>query len=186
MTEKISGDQIQLEENLKRAKERCDKKQNQLLDKEEIYHLSVPDYKDIKADSYIERETRKERGTQDDKYRKLQDEYNIVSTKIAVLENKVKDANRQLEEKLDKTEPIPRSQIIDLEFKKRARFIITDIAKEQENLYFCIEKIRSYEDNLSNLAEYDHFTTIKVFSFEDELYGTGKNNLNELSGKELI
>lgn len=186
LTKKISGDQIQLEENLKRAKERFDKKQNQLLDREAIYNLSESDYKEVRADSYIERETRKERGSQEDKFRILQEEYNNLITKLAVLANKVKDANQQLEDRFDKAEPIPRSQITDLEFKRRAKLILADITKEQEKLSLCTEKLRSYEDNISNLAEYDHFTTVKVFSFEDELKGTGKNNLKELAGKELI
>jgi hypothetical protein len=186
LTKKISEDQIHLEENLKRVKERYDKKLKQLLDKEAIYHLSEPDYKEVKADSYIERETRKQRSSWEEKLQLLQEEINKGNTELAVLENKIKDAYRLLEERLEKSEPLPRSQIIDLEFKKRAKLILVEITKERENLSICTDKIRSYEDNLSNLAEYDHFTTGKDFFFEDELKDTGKSSLKELSRKEFI
>ena len=186
LTKKISDDQLLLEENLKRAKDRFEKKQTQLLDKEALYNLAEQDYKEVKADSFVEREIRKEQSSQEDKFRKLQKEYHKISTDIAVLQNKIMDGRAQLEEKFEKTEPIPRGQIIDLEFKKRAKLILTDISKEEEHLKSCEEKIQSYEDNLSNLAEFEDFTTDKTFPFEEEFGGTGKNNLKELSRKELI
>jgi hypothetical protein len=186
LTKKISEDQLQLEENLKRAKDRFEKKQTQLLDKEALYGLAELDYKEVKVDGFIEREIRKEQNSQEEKFQKLQTEYNKVSTDIAVLQNKLLDGRAQLEERFEKSEPIPRGKISDLEFKKRAKLIFTEITKEEEHLKSCKEKIQSYEDNLSNLAEFEHFTTDKAFSFEEEFRDTEKNNLMELSRKELI
>lgn len=186
LTKRISEDQHQLEENLKRSKVRFDKKQKQLLDKQGLYGLSEQDYKDVKADDFTLQEIRKERSTKELKMQRLQEEYNKISTDIAVIENNIKGAIKQLEEKFEKSDPIPRSQIIDLEFKKRAKLILTEITKDEEQIRICKEKIQSYEDNLSNLAEFEYFTTDKTFSFEDEFIGMDKNNLKELSGKELI
>ncbi|MGF7145628.1 hypothetical protein HNQ56_004071 [Anaerotaenia torta] len=186
LTRKISEDQLQLEESLGRAKDRFDKKQQQLLDKEALYGLSEPDYKDVKMDAFTEREVRRERSSQEERLGRIREEYNQVSTSIAVLENRVREGKMLLEERFEKLEPIPRERIVDLEFKRRARLILADLEKEKEQKKSCEEKIACYENNLSGLAEFDQLTTEQSFFFETELSAMNKSSLEELEGKEWI
>src|SRR5690606_2164338 len=73
----------------------------------------------------------------------------------------------------------------DLAFKKRIHLITAAILKEKERLTFIEDKINSYDNNLSNLAEFDHFTTEKRFTYQEELGEPRGNNLGELSVEEL-
>jgi len=186
LTKQISDNQIQLEERLNRAKERFEGKQNQLLKKESEYILSEIDYKDLVVDEFVEQEIKKERDSQDKIYKKREQEYNKASTDIAVLKSKINSDRNKLEEKYQKTELIPRSQITDLAFKKRSQLIIADISKKEEQLKACEERINFYDSNLSNLVEFDHFKTERTFSFYEELEGLESKDLHELSGKVLM
>lgn len=185
LTKQISDDQKQLEDRLNQAKERFEDKQKQLLSKEAEYGLEEKDYKDITLDEFIEKEAKKERTSQENKYDEMDKEYNKVSTDIAVLQSKIDSHMKQLEEKYQKTEPIPRSQITDLAFKKRSNLISAAISKEKEQLKFIEDKINSYDNNLSNLVEFDHFTTEQTFTYQEELGETRGNSLGELSVEEL-
>lgn len=185
LTKQISDDQKQLEERLKQVKERFENKQNQLLSKEAEYGLEEKDYKDITVDEFIEKETKKERKSQEKKYNEMEKEYNKVSTDIAVLQSNIDSAMKQLEEKFQKTEPIPRSQITDLAFEKRCHHILSAISKEKEQLKFIEDRIYSYDNNLSNLVEFDQFTTEQIFTYQEELGETRGNSLGELSVEEL-
>ena len=185
LTKHISENQKQLEERLNQAKERFEYKQQQLLSKEAEYGLEEKDYQDITVDEFIEKETKKEKASYERKYGDLEAEYNNISTDIAVLKSKIDSAMKQLEEKYQKLELIPRSQITDLAFKKRIHLITAAILKEKERLTFIEDKINSYDNNLSNLAEFDHFTTEKKFTYQEELGEPRGNNLGELSVEEL-
>ena len=186
LSKQISDNQIQLEDRLKRAKERFEGKQNQLLKKEAEYILSEVDYKDVVVDEFVEQEIKKERDSQDKIYKKREEEYNIVSTDIAVLKSKIENDLKQLEERYEKTELVPRSQITDLAFKKRAQIIAVTISNVEEQLIACQERIRIYDSNLSNLAEFDQLTTERTFSFDEELEELESRGLHELSGKALM
>ena len=186
LTKKISEDQQELEKKLEREQDRFEKKQNQLLAKESQYNLTEQDYKEVKPDDFREQETRKELSICEDKLQLLQTQYNEISKKIAVKEHQLQEGKHQLEERFQRTELIPRSQITDLEFIKRAKLISIEMQKEKDKLKHCEDKIQSYENNLSNLAEFDHLTTNRSFRFEDELAGTDKNDLKELETKELV
>ena len=185
LTKQISDDQKHLEERLNQAKERFENKQKQLLSKEAEHGLEEKDYKDITVDEFIEKETKKERAFQKNKYDKIDKEYNKVSTDIAVLQSNIDSNIKQLEEKYQNTEPLPRSQITDLAFKKRSHLILAAISKLKEQLKFIEDKINSYDNNLSNLVEFDNFTTEQIFTYQEELGKTKANNLGELSVEEL-
>ena len=185
LTKQISEDQQQLEERLHQAKERFDNKQQQLLSKEAEYGLEEKDYQDITLDEFIEKELKKEKVAHERKYSDLEKEYNKFSTKIAVLQSKIDSAMKQLEEKYQRSELIPRSQITDLAFKKRIHLISIEISKEKEHLTFIEDKINNYENNLSILAEFNHFTTEKTFTYLEELGENWGDRLDDLSMEEL-
>ena len=185
LTKQISDDQKHLEERLNQAKERFENKQKQLLSKEAEHGLEEKDYKDVTVDEFIEKEMKKERASQENKYDETDKEYNKVSTDIAVLQSNIDSNIKQLEEKYQNTEPLPRSQITDLAFKKRSHLILAAISKLKEQLKFIEDKINSYDNNLSNLVEFDNFTTEQIFTYQEELGKTKANNLGELSVEEL-
>ena len=185
LTKRISDDQKQLEERLNQAKKRFEDKQKQLLSKEAEYGLEEKDYKDLTVDEFKEKETKKEKATQVKRFDEKEKEYNKVTTEIAVLQSKIDSNMKQIEEKYHKTEPVPRSQITDLAFKKRGLLISATISKEKEQLKFIEGKISSYDNNLSNLAEFAHFTTEKTFTFQEELGVAGASSLVELTVEEL-
>jgi len=171
---------------LQRAKDRFDKKQNQLLDKEKLYRLSEADYTNITTDNFLEGELRKDKSAKEGQLHTLQQEYHTTSTRIAVVDNRRKEGMHKLFERFEQSEPVPRSKIVDLEFKKRIKLLLAEIEKEEKKEKVCLERIKSYEDNLSNLAEFEHFTTDNIFSFEEELKDTKGNAIKELDAKELI
>ena len=185
LTKRISDDQKHLEERLNQAKERFESKQNQLLSKAAEYGLEERDYKDVTLDEFIEKETKKERASQEKNYNDMEKEYNNISTNIAVLQSRINNDIEQLEVKYQKTELIPRSQITDLAFKKRCQLISVAISKEKEQLKFIKGNIDSYSNNLSNLVEFDHFTTDQMFTYQEELGETSGNILGELCVEEL-
>ena len=186
LTKEISENQLQLEERLNKEKERFETKQNQLLKKEAEYNLSELDYRDMIVDDFEELETKKEKASQDGIFKQIEGEYIKLSKDIAVLESKMDSHKNQLEERFQKTELIPRSQIIDLAFKKRCQLIKAVITKEEAQLKLCKERINIYYSNISALAEYDVFATERTFSFEVELEGFEKKALYELSEKDLM
>ncbi len=185
LTKQISDDQKQLEESLNQANVRFENKQKQLLSKEAEYGLEEKDYMDITVDEFIEKETKKEKASQVKRYDEKEKEINKVSTNIAVLQSKIDSDMDQLEEKYHKTEPVPRSQITDLAFKKRGLLISATISKEKEQLKFIEDKISSYDNNLSNLAEFANFRTEKTFTYQEELGEAGVSSLGELTVEEL-
>jgi len=186
LTKKISDDQFQLEARLGRAKEYFESKQKQLLNKEVEYNLVESDYQDVVVDEFADKEAKRQRDAQNKIFNKLEKAYYDINTQIAVQESKINTAMEHLEDRFQKDELWPREQIIDLAFKKRAQLILAAISKEEEKLKICQEKISSYDNNLSSLAEFDHFTTEKSFTFDKELAEYADKSIPELTSKELM
>jgi len=185
LNKKINDDEKQLEESLKKARKRFENKQKQLLNKEAEYCLTESDYKDVEVDEFADKEVKKEKVAQDKLYRKLQNQYNEINTEIAVLNSKIENKISEMKEKLNRQEPVPREQIIDIEFKKRTQFKKSEIAEEEDKLKNCEEKLNSYNNNLSSIAEFNHFSIKKDVNFDKELTEYQGKTLADLYGKEL-
>ena len=85
----------------------------------------------LAVDEFTEKEAKKERASQGKIYEKMEKEYINISKDIAVLKSKIDSDMKQLEEKYQRTELIPRSQITDLAFKNRSQLILTAMSKRR-------------------------------------------------------
>ena len=185
LNKKISDDEKQLEERLRKARKRFESKETQLSNRATEYGLAESDYKDVAIDEFADKEAKREKKAQDELYRKLNTQYNEIRTNIAVLENNINNKINDMKDKFSRQEPVPREQIIDIEFKKRAQIKQLEIEKEADKLKNCEEKLNSYNNNLSGLAEFNHFVVRESANLDKELTEYQGKTLADLSGNQL-
>lgn len=187
ITKNISESQSQLEEELQKARERFLKAQERLLTKATQVGLEEQDYIHVVVDDYLEKECITEQKDKEHILQDTVDKINSLTTDIAVKESKIETTLERMEEQFHTRELCPRNQILDLEFKKRIRLIRVemDAAKLKQKEYD--QKVNSYQNNLSSLAEFNNLTTDKRFDFEEELFSFGSvKNIEELSNQDLV
>ncbi|MEG1946138.1 MAG: hypothetical protein RR139_03490 [Lachnospiraceae bacterium] len=182
ITQTISAEQKELEETLRKKKERFEKNQEELKYLEDKYQFSKENYQDVCF-------SRKEKERMEEELnRKLQDKslsdikWNEEDKKIALIRQKIEDCYERMEKEYEKTELVPKKEIVFLDFETRKNKKAENLKRKQEQLAVLERKYRGYAANLNALTEYNEFTVGENIIWEVDFFNMSDQELGNFKG----
>lgn len=183
ISSRISDDIAQLEEWLEKCRERFERSQQKLVDITERYKIIEEEYRQLVYDRHAEERLRVQVAEADISISKISGELVDCEHSIGMCEHDIKHTKDRLREEFDSSEPVPREEIINLEFKRQIKFIRRLKAELELEVKQLNKKIGSYQSILSGLSEYSAY--IEEYDFAEELALLNKRAVAELSFEEL-
>ncbi|MEG1992124.1 MAG: hypothetical protein RR056_01960 [Acetivibrio sp.] len=186
ITQEISKNVAELENNLTKAYDRLHKVQEQLIRTADKYDLMEVEYNKVTPDDYTVTSLERNLELKQAAYEKTEKLLQQVEREIAVKESELARLRKDLKEKFEIEEPCKKEQIVDIEFKKRWK--LTEISINEERKYYGeITKILTdYQTSLVAMAEFSDLRTKKEFDFKEELVPYGGLKLQELENVKLL
>lgn len=157
ITGRLSLKLQELEAEEARANTRCQKALEELQYLQEKYHLKEKDYQETVYDRKEEMHQESLLEDRERKDEKKQGLWMIEKTGIAALEQKKKDRQRKMLETCGKEEPLPKSEIQNQDFEARKNQLCYQEGEAKKQESALKERQRSYDENLTALAEYAQF-----------------------------
>lgn len=155
ITGRISGEQTELEERLSKALKVYEKNRDELTHLEEKYGVSFFDYREIlysrdekeRIEGAFQKKQR-EKDRQDVRWREEDKE-------IALLAQTITRLYGEMLRDFEKAEPLPKEEIVLLDFEARRNQALQLLTKEKKRLEDSDRRLRGYEENLTALTEYN-------------------------------
>jgi hypothetical protein len=185
ITKELTVDQQIIEEHLDRLRKKFSEKEEDLGYKAKRFQLQEEDFKNEVYDRFLDEELERKIRHKDNEIEKLKEQKSILNTQVAVLTSNIGNKMKELEEKLQKSDLKPRSSIVVTEFKKQIKEKELEKNKEYAKLEGVKNKLFSYEDNLSNLVEYEHLKLESSIDFDLPLIEYNREDLKKLRGNLL-
>lgn len=185
ITKELTVDQQIIEEYLERLRRKFAEKQDDLNYKADRYHLEEEDYNNEVYDRFLDEELERKIIQKEKEVETLKDKKATLNAQIAVLTSNIDNKMKELEEKLQKSDLKPRASIVVTEFKKQIKEKEIEKDKELSKLEVVKSKLFSYEENLSNLLEYEYLKLDSSIDFDLPLIEYSREDLKKLRGNLL-
>lgn len=185
ITEGASSNQQLLEDNLKNAKFRYSKSEKQLISKADKYALNEIEYQSVIYDEFIEQRIEEELKQKNTDIQELTDKINKSDKEIAILERDINSDYSKMQENCYKNEPVSRSEIINLEFKKNIIEKKEEKNQTNQKLEMMMSKIANLDNSLYVLSEYEDFIITKELEFTERFNEMSMKELKEYNGSLL-
>lgn len=108
--------------------------------------------------------------------------WNEEKTKIAVLDSRMDTCRKQILAQCGKEEPLAKELITDRDFeavKNQLEYRKKELKQKAHDIF---ERLQSYEENLTALAEYSDFPLLEPVEWEEELAGLSRSQLRRKMG----
>lgn len=174
-----------LEEQLLRARNRYQKKQEELEKQLKRYGYTERDVETLSysQDSIFEMEEQllRKRKSQEQYERKIHEK----ETKIAIARSKIKDNYIKMEQTCGTRELIGREKITNLEFDGRSQWVLAKKQQLRQEAGRLEHRMNNYESNLDSLSEYEEFSVNETVSSDRNLGQMTEDELNQFKGTLL-
>ncbi len=185
ITETMQGEIKDIEEHLKKARERFMLAEQRLHQASTKYALQDEEYTQESYDYYKEQELEHQQKENEDTKAQVLAQYNKIDKKYAIEESKYERLIKELEVKFNTSILVPKEELVAHNFELRRKEI--EEAKEQLNSTITKgERLwQHYQSQLAVLAQYSELKTKNQFTFEEELTEFKKDDIFVLSDKEF-
>ena len=96
--------------------------------------------------------------------------------------HQIKDRKATMLTRYHREEPLPREEIRTMDFAARIQELIYQQKEKQKLAEEWENKLRSYEESLSSLAEYSHFTCAGEVEWQKDFAGMSQKELRDFKG----
>ena len=178
LTEGIAGEIKDLEQSLMDSSIRFEEIEAELDESRKTFGLVDQDYTEVHYDRYTLKNYEQEIEAKSKEINIKSNVMHGLNGDIKVKKNQIQTAGRKLQE-LGYAAPILRKDIIDRDFKKyRTELLLEKSSLEQEEKKLE-NKLASYQQNQSSLAEYDHLVLQQELAITEEIEGLNKEALEK-------
>lgn len=182
ITGKISGEQKELEDALSKAAKTHEKNRDELQHLKKKHGLTLEDYGNVLY-SRSEKERIEETMNRKQKDKAMQEAlWNEEDKAVALLKQKIDDCIREMQENFEKEEPVPKEQIILIEFDARTSKARQALSQEKECLDALDKKLRGYGENITALTEYNSFVPDEAMVWDVDFSAMTYRELGEFKG----
>lgn len=182
LTKEISGESKDVEESFSRAFSKFTDLEKYLIETYTRLKIEEKEFKDETYDSFILDSIENDISNLEVEIRKLGDNFSDLKSKIAVKENQITTEYKNLKEKLNKDDLVPKNEIVLTEFKKRIAEKNDGLKRLRINLGQVMSRIGHCDNNLSALAEYYELTISEGIEFSQDITLMDKDSLDRFRG----
>ncbi len=185
ITSKIVSDLKDLEDSLKVAKTRFKKQEEDLVNTSKKLKLEEDEYINHLYDSFVLDTIEKDIEVNRRELNNFKDSREGFNTRIAVLESKISQGFKNLNDNFGKVELLSRHQIVLKEFKIRIMEKRNQLRKVKESLNEINDKLTNYNSNISILSEFSELKVIAHIEFEVDISLLDRVGLDKFRGEIL-
>ncbi|MEG0108684.1 MAG: hypothetical protein RR705_07515, partial [Lachnospiraceae bacterium] len=182
ITEQISNDMKQLEDELQKAKRYYNKYEDQLIKKVDKYGLSQPEYDQVSYDSFVENQLEKTLKVINENQQELVEIFHNMDKQITRLEENVKNKMEQMQKQCGQVEMVARKNITAIDFKGLIFSKKQEKKNENEHLISIKEQLSGYVTSLSVFSEYSEFTQVESLDFAEDFTAMNGKELSNYNG----
>ena len=172
-----------IEEALNKARKSFDYYERELTNFSNKYNLSEEEYINESYDDFIFDNLEEEILSKEKDMDNLKEQKGKLNSKLAVIYNDINHTLKDLEESLGEIEPLPRTEIVLLDFKNRRDKESLKINKINLQLKSIDRRLDDCSINLSNLAEFTDLNIMDNIEFEVDIETISGDELNIFRGK---
>lgn len=182
ITSAVSQEIKVLMEQQEKSDKRYQESYNELMHLCSKYALEQGSWKDV---IYSRKEETEQEIILEDKKRKIEVKnrlWNDEDKEIAVISSNIDNCMRQMFSECNKEVPLPKEEIQNKDFdavKNRLEYQKGELVKELEELQ---EYLKSYDENLTALAEYDSFVVKEPVEWEEDFANMKSDSLRKVKG----
>jgi hypothetical protein len=181
LTKEIDLNQKNIEEQLQTAKQKFSTNEKKLSHKSKQYELNIEDYQNETYDPFIEENLETSISEKRDNIDKLKELKRQTQSNIDARENEINlKFQTNLNEKLGKTDLMPRDQIIVSDFDKLISHEENELNKIKVERSRLNDNLQMYEDNISILKPYDNHSIKHLSEFNFNLEFMKKDELERI------
>lgn len=158
ITSVLSRELKDLEERERKAAGRFQREQEELEHLQKKYRLKPEQWQDV---TYDKKEEAHQEVVLEDYQRKIQTkdmQWNQADKEAAVAQSKISELLQRIHSACGKDKPLPRGEIQGQDFQARRNQILYEKKLEEQHAHLLSGRIRSYEENLTALSEYNEWT----------------------------
>jgi hypothetical protein len=182
LTKEISGELKDVEESLSNANRIFNDLEKYLIETYVRLKIEEKEFKDETYDSFILDSIENDISNLEVEIKKLEHFSSDLKSKIAVKENQIDTEYKNLKEKLNRTDLVPKNEIVLTEFKKRIAEKNDELKRLSANLNHIISRIGHCDNNLSALAEYYELAIAEEIDFSQDITLMDKDSLDRFRG----
>ena len=182
ITASMSLEIQELEEQEHRAAGRHQEMQDELLHLQRKYGFSGEEWLKI---TYNREEEAHQEIMLEDRRRKIEVKqrlWNDADKKAAVVSQRKKERMERMLEECNEEEPLPKEEIRDQDFDARKNHFRYQEKEAQKQADRLTERLRSYDENLTALAEYSDFPLGEEVEWEQDFAETDSRGLRNFKG----
>ena len=183
ITSGVTEEQKELEKRVKRQTARKQKKEKELTDSAKEYGFQEKDWREIRYDQMEELRLQKEAAALLEEMNQRQAEITVCEKKAGALEERKKSILSNMQDMTGRTEPLLASEIPVIDYdqaiadKRHSQKIKAEEREKVEN------RRRTYEENLTALAEFDELTREEDRPLDDSLSGMSDAMIRKHQGE---
>ena len=162
ITSVLSQELKDLEERETKASGRFQREQNELEHLQKKYRLKPVQWADV---IYDRKEESHQEVILEDFQRKIQTkdmQWNDADKKAAVAQSKSNDLQKRIHSVCGEEKPLSRNEIQGQDFEARRNQLLYQKKEEKRHADFLAKKVRSYEENLTALSEYNELIPVEM------------------------
>lgn len=182
ITSGITAEQQELEERVAKARVRLQKLEKELAHLQKKYGLEDGAWAQVRYDrneeAHLESMVEDKRLKIEEKQRQIQEE----KITLALLKQRREDKIAEMKKQCGQENPLDKEEIQIIDFEEAIRALSRRQTEIMKKKIAVEKKIRVYEENLTALAEYEHFTADAEVEWEQELATLDQEGLKRLKG----
>lgn len=182
ITSALSQELLFLEEQTSTARRRLERSQSELQELQEKYGLPSGSWQDI---IYQKKEEDHQESLLEDRRKRRREKdlaWHEADKATDRVSQQIKDRRSIMVSRYHKEEPLARAEIRTIDFAARIRELAYQQKKKQNLAEEWDGKLRSYEENLSSLAEYSHFVCTQEIDWQCDFREMGRKQLRDFKG----
>lgn len=166
ITSVLSQELKNLEEQERRSAARYQREKEDLDYLQKKYHLKPEQWSGV---IYDRKEESHQEGVLEDFRRKIQTkdmQWNDADKKAAVAQSKISELTKRIHSVCGMEKPLPKDEIQGQDFQARKNQLLYEKEEEKKQEEFLSGKLRSYEENLTALSEYNELIPVAAEDHE--------------------
>lgn len=166
ITSVLSQELKNLEEQERRSAARYQREKEDLDYLQKKYHLKPEQWSGV---IYDRKEESHQEGVLEDFRRKIQTkdmQWNDADKKAAVAQSKISELTKRIHSVCGMEKPLPKDEIQGQDFQARKNQLLYEKKEEKKQEEFLSGKLRSYEENLTALSEYNELIPVDAEDHE--------------------
>lgn len=182
ISEKISKTEKELEEEQAKAEKRVSRSKKELYRLSTKYGLIEEDWKDIQYSEREEEYAEKKIHETTIQKNEWAEEKKTMEISYAKESNEQEFILKQMEQDCQKSEPVPKEDVILLDFDKEESRLSTELTNAFKQKEILKDKEQMYSQNLAALAEYDSISCTMDKEWEEDFTQFSPSDLKKYTG----